>query len=518
MFLPSTHCRPPPQYRMPISHSISSSAVFVSGFSPRQLCFPSVVVVHKFGSRGVLSLKCSISQVDNYNTVDYEKKPVPKWTSLYRKISMMENPNLGASTVLEAWEVSEGKKLTKWDLCRSVKELRKFRRFKLALDVYEWIASHNDRYTFYSSDAAITLDLIAKAKGIASAEEYFQDLSADLKDKRTYCALLNAYTFARKRGKAEAIFETMKNNNYATEPLVFNVMMTFYMNIEDHEKVVEIITDMQDKHIELDIYSYNIWITHCAAIEDADEMDRVIGLMNSNEHIVATWTTYSTLASMNIRLGRLEKAVEYLKEAESRVTGRERMAFHYILGLYSLLGDKKEIHRIWKWYNSCFPFIVNKGYHSVLSALVKVGDISGADVIYEEWLVNTKRHDPKICNVLLQHYIKVGGKTKEAEACFERLLDQGGSPSPTTWELLGEGYIEEKRIEKAISCFKEAVSIVTPLPLGNRWRPRLKTIERFVEVCREMHDSASVEIMAGILREVGCDDFAEFKELIGIKV
>lgn len=135
LFLPSTHCRPPPQGQMPISRSISSPASFFSGLSPRQLRFPPVVFSHKSGSRGVLSLKCSISQVDNYNTVDYEKNPQRKWTSLYQKISMMENPNLGASTVLEAWEANEGKKLTKWDLCRSVKELRKFRRFKLALDV-----------------------------------------------------------------------------------------------------------------------------------------------------------------------------------------------------------------------------------------------------------------------------------------------------------------------------------------------------------------------------------------------
>lgn len=47
---------------------------------------------------------------------------------------MMENPSLGSATILEQWE-EEGRKLTKWDLCRVVKELRKYRRFKPALEV-----------------------------------------------------------------------------------------------------------------------------------------------------------------------------------------------------------------------------------------------------------------------------------------------------------------------------------------------------------------------------------------------
>lgn len=56
------------------------------------------------------------------------------WNGVYKKISMMENPNLGAASVLNKVE-NEGKKLTKWELCRVVKELRKYRRFKYALEV-----------------------------------------------------------------------------------------------------------------------------------------------------------------------------------------------------------------------------------------------------------------------------------------------------------------------------------------------------------------------------------------------
>ena len=46
----------------------------------------------------------------------------------------MENPEMGSASVLNQWE-NEGKRLTKWELCRVVKELRKFKRFKMALEV-----------------------------------------------------------------------------------------------------------------------------------------------------------------------------------------------------------------------------------------------------------------------------------------------------------------------------------------------------------------------------------------------
>lgn len=41
----------------------------------------------------------------------------------------MENLELGSVSVLNQWE-NEGKNLTKWELSRVVKELRKYRRIR----------------------------------------------------------------------------------------------------------------------------------------------------------------------------------------------------------------------------------------------------------------------------------------------------------------------------------------------------------------------------------------------------
>lgn len=46
----------------------------------------------------------------------------------------MKNPELGSSSVLNQWE-NGGKTLTKWELCRVVKELRKYKKHDRALEV-----------------------------------------------------------------------------------------------------------------------------------------------------------------------------------------------------------------------------------------------------------------------------------------------------------------------------------------------------------------------------------------------
>ncbi|KAJ6337961.1 hypothetical protein OIU76_007604 [Salix suchowensis] len=79
-------------------------------------------------------ITCSISQIHNYGTVDYERRPMMKWNAIYRRISLMENPELGSGSVLNQWE-NEGKRLTKWELCRVVKELRKYKRYQQAFEV-----------------------------------------------------------------------------------------------------------------------------------------------------------------------------------------------------------------------------------------------------------------------------------------------------------------------------------------------------------------------------------------------
>ncbi|RRT38831.1 hypothetical protein B296_00046742 [Ensete ventricosum] len=112
------------------SSSLSSSA----SYSKVAFGFHQNVAVLQSERRPGYPILCSISQVHSYGTVDYERRPVLKWSSLYRRISTMEDPSLGSGFVLDRWEAEE-RRLSKWYLCRVAKELRKFRRHKLALEL-----------------------------------------------------------------------------------------------------------------------------------------------------------------------------------------------------------------------------------------------------------------------------------------------------------------------------------------------------------------------------------------------
>ncbi|XP_010933566.1 pentatricopeptide repeat-containing protein At1g02150 [Elaeis guineensis] len=453
-------------------------------------------------------IRCSVSQVHSYGTVDPERPPALKWSSLARRISAMENPSLGCAAVLERWEEEE-RRLHKWELCRVVKELRKFRRFKLALEVCDWMTAQGDRFMFTSSDMAIQLDLIAKAHGISRAEEHFSQLPDTLKDKRTYGALLNVYGRAKMKEKAEAIVEVMRNKGYLTEALIFNVMMTLYMNVGEHEQVSKIINEMKENNISFDIYSYNIWITNCATMGDAEEMERVVGLMSSDNGINANWTPYTTLATMYIRLGNFEKAQSCLKDAEIRVMGRDRTPFNYLIGLYGSIGKREEVYRIWNWYKSSFPRILNVGYQCMLSSLIRLGDVDGAEMIYEEWLSMTSSYDPRICNILLGLYAREGLASK-AKNALDKFLEKGGKPRPIMWETLAEGYIKEEQISEALSYMREAVSYEGV----NNWRPKPKNIENLLALCKGQNDISSINMLMDMLRMRGCHEKEEYKSLI----
>ena len=115
-----------------LNHRVSISST--SSYSRQLPCQIQRFILSKTQSYQKLSIICSLSQIHSYGTMDYERRPMIKWNAIYKKISLMENPELGSATVLNDWE-KRGRKLIKWELCRVVKELRKYKRYKQALEV-----------------------------------------------------------------------------------------------------------------------------------------------------------------------------------------------------------------------------------------------------------------------------------------------------------------------------------------------------------------------------------------------
>ncbi|RDX75703.1 Pentatricopeptide repeat-containing protein, partial [Mucuna pruriens] len=379
------------------------------------------------------------------------------------------------------------------------------------MQVYEWMNNRPERFKVSASDAAIQLDLIAKVRGVSSAEAFFLSLEDKLKDKRTYGSLLNVYVHTRSKEKAESLLDTMRSKGYVIHPLPFNVMMTLYMNLKEYVKVDMLVSEMMKNDIQLDIYTYNIWLSSCGSQGSIEKMEQVFEQMEKDSTIVPNWSTFSTMASMYIRMDQTEKAEECLRKVESRIKGRDRMPFHYLLSLYGSVGNKDEVYRVWNTYKSIFPSIPNLGYHAVIASLVKLDDIEGSEKLYGEWLSVKSTFDPRIGNLLLGWYVK-NGNTDKALSFFEKMSKDGGIPNSNTWEILSEGHIEDKRISEALSCLKEAFMVTNS---SRSWRPKPLNLSAFLELCQEQDDMESAEVLIGLLRQSKFSQNRAYASLIG---
>ncbi|CAJ2664959.1 unnamed protein product [Trifolium pratense] len=486
------------------SLSLSSSFCYSNTLPFKQ----RVSVCYTYSSGRAISVTCSISKVHNYGTVDYERRPNVKWKVLYKRISMMQNPELGSASVLNQWE-NEGKTLTKWELCRIVKELRKYRRHDKALQVYQWMNNRPERFRITASDAAIQLDLIARVQGVSNAEGYFMNLTNDLKDKRTYGALLNAYVHSRSREKAEFLLDAMRGKKYLNS-LPFNLMMTLYMNLKDYDKVDMMVSEMKEKNIQLDIYTYNIWLSTCGSQESVEKMEQVFEQMSKDPTIIPNWSTFSTMTAMYIKMEMFEKAHECLKKMEVRIIGRDRIPFHYLLSLYGSIGNKDEVYRVWNNYKTIFPSIPNLGYHAVISSLVRINDIEGAEKLYDEWVSVRPSDDSRVANLIIGWYVK-NGKFDIAFNFFENMIEGGGSPNSNTWEILAEAHIAEKRISDALSCLIKAFKTVG----SKSWKLKPIKLAAFLKLCRDEDDMESAEVLIELLRQSGYHKDKVYASLIG---
>lgn len=411
----------------------------------------------------------------------------------------------GAVIVLDDCERQSRFKLNKWKLLRVIKELRKFRRYRHALQVYEWMNDRADRFRLSTSDTAIQLDLVAKVHSVLKAEEYFLNLPDKVKDKRTYGALLNAYVQANMKDQSESLMRKMQDKGYANNSLASNLMMTLYLNLKEYDKVESVISEMREKNIYLDIYSYNIWISSCGYQGSVEKMEQVLELMKSDESINPNWSTFSTLATMYIKLGDMEKAESCLKKVESRITGRDRIPYHYLISLYSSVGRKDEVYRVWDIYKSTFESVVNLGYHTMISSLLRLDDMEGAKEMYKEWISVKSSFDPRITNILMGWYVR-RGQFEKAKALFEEMVELGGKGNSLTWEILAEGEIRERKVSEALSFLKEALLVGQ----SKQWKPKPINVTTILELCKEYDDVASKGVLIGILRQAGCFENATY--------
>lgn len=364
------------------------------------------------------------------------------------------------------------------------------------------------------SDQAIHLDLVAKAKGITAAENYFINLPEASKNHLSYGALLNCYCKELMVEEAEGLLEKMKELNLELSSMPYNSIMTLYTRTGQPEKVPAIIQEMKSSHIMLDSFSYNIWMRALAATSDTSGVERVVEEMKRDGRVAPDWTTYSNIASIYVDAGLFEKAEKALKELEKINARKNLSAYQILITLYGRTGNLLEVYRVWRSLRLAFPKTANISYLNMIQALVKLKDLPGAEKCFKEWESGCTTYDMRIVNALIGAYAKEGSLEKAKDLRDRARRTRGAKPNAKTWEIFLDYYLQNGDVKLAAECVDNAIS--TGRGDGRKWVPSPETVrtmmghfeqqkdvdgaDGFLEILKKTEDPLEVTVFESLIR------------------
>ncbi|XP_022855806.1 pentatricopeptide repeat-containing protein At1g02370, mitochondrial-like [Olea europaea var. sylvestris] len=415
---------------------------------------------------------------------------------LYRRLSAL-GPKKGtvAKTINEY--IREGRSVSKFELDGCIRELRKYRRYDNALEIIEWMKVR--KINFSLRDYAIHLDLIGKVNGIAAAENYFEGLLPAAKNHRTYGALLNSYCVEKMADKAVDLFEKMDEMNMISKALPFNNLMSLYMRSEKPERVLLLREEMKKRDIQPDTFTYNILMHGYSRLNDIEGAERVFEEIKRENAKVCNWTTYSNLAVLYVRAGLHEKAELALKMLEEEMGPRNREAYHFLISLYAGISDHGDVYRVWNSLKSKFKVVTNLSYLIMLQALSNLNDVDGLKKIYKEWESTCSSYDIRLANTAIGAYL-THDMINEAESVLRTAIDRSDGPFFRIYEMFIHFFLKNHQIEEALRCMEVATSGIEK----NEWRPKLDTINKFIDYFKEAGDVDGFEKFYIYMKKINC--------------
>uniref|UniRef100_A0A2C9VWE5 Pentacotripeptide-repeat region of PRORP domain-containing protein n=1 Tax=Manihot esculenta TaxID=3983 RepID=A0A2C9VWE5_MANES len=399
--------------------------------------------------------------------------------TLGRRLFSLVYAERSAVIAIEKWK-AEGQKVQKYQLNRIVRELRKLKRYKHALEICEWMTQQQG-IKLMPGDYAVHLDLIAKVRGLSSAEKFFEDLPDKMRGWQTCTALLHTYVNNKLLEKAEALMEKMSECDFLKNHLPYNRMLCLYVANGQLEKVPEVIKELKKK-TSPDVVTYNVWLSACASQNDVETAKEVFMEMKKAK-VDPDWMTFSTLTNLYVKNQLLQDAASTLKEMEKMASRKNRPAYSSLLSLHANMRDRNGVCRIWNKMKSCFCKMNDAEYICMMCSLVKLEEIEEAENIYSEWESVSGHGDPQIPNILLAAYIN-RNQMEQAQSLHHRMVQKGIRPCYTTWKLLTWGHLKSKQMEKVLDCFKKVIGS------AKKWSPDEKLIS---EIFRNLEEKGNVE-------------------------
>ncbi|KAG2302931.1 hypothetical protein Bca52824_031582 [Brassica carinata] len=412
--------------------------------------------------------------------------------TLQRRVARAGDPSASIVRVLEGW-LDEGHPVKTSELHSIVKMLRKFSRFSHALQISDWMSEHRV-HDISDGDIAIRLDLIAKVNGLTEAENFFEKIPIERRNSyHLYGALLNCYASKKVLHKADQLFHEMKHLGFLRGCLPYNVMLNLYIRCGEHALLENLLREMEDGKVEPDIFTVNTRLHAYSVVSDVEGMERFLARCESDTRLELDWRTYADAANAYIKAGSTEKGLEMLRRSEQLLNPQKRkQAYEVLMSFYGAAGEKQEVYRLWGLYKEQLDGFYNAGYMSVISALLKVGDIEGVEKIMGEWEAGHSLFDVRIPHLLITGYCKKGMMDK-AEEVAKMVLQEA-----STWERLALGYKMAGEMEKAVERWMKAIEVSQP-----GWRPHKVVLMSCVDYVEGQRDMEGLRKILRLLSERG---------------
>ncbi|KAL7119341.1 hypothetical protein ACP275_02G057000 [Erythranthe tilingii] len=344
---------------------------------------------------------------------------------LKSRIFRLRLPKRSVSNVLQKW-VNEGHQITVSDLRTISKDLRRSHRYKHALEISEWMISHEE-YKLSDSDYAVRINLMTQVFGIDAAERYFESLPSSEKTSETYTALLHSYAALKHIDKAEELYERIQKANLSLTAITYNELMTLYISVGQLEKVPSVIEEMKRQNVKRDLFTYNLWVSSCAASLNIDEAMRVLDEMSLDLGCDESWNRYSKLAKIYISCNQMVNSDNgcLVESEKGAVTQRELISYDFLVVLYGGLGDKEKLDQIWKSLRMTRQKMIGRNYVCVISSYLINGYLKEVGEIIEQWKQSaTSEFDESLCKKLVDAFEEVG--MKDEAVSFGTVLSEKG--------------------------------------------------------------------------------------------
>ncbi|KAI4324711.1 hypothetical protein MLD38_030171 [Melastoma candidum] len=330
------------------------------------------------------------------------------------------------------------------------------------------------------------LYVLCKRKHVRHAQEFFDSKKSEFGvGVRSYSILVRGWGDIGEMEGARRVFDEMLERGVTLDAAAYNSILEALCKGGKVEEAYEMFRGMGSKGVDPNAQTYEIFVRAYCEASDLHSAFMVLDRMERHDLVPSVYT-YNYVIRTLCKNEKIEEAYELLDEMVRKGAVPDVWGYNAVLAYHC---GRKEVNRSLGLLSrmekvNCQPD--RHSYNMVLKMLIQIGRF---DRVEEVWCgMERVGFHPSVptYSVMVHELSKKRGKLEEAVKYFERMIDEGLPPYPTTVELLhnrliGWGMLEHidvlcGKMERSTSCsVREMASAMRGNKRGRRWKREEET-------------------------------------------